>query len=95
VCRTAGVAVWCGGMYETGIGRAANAALASLPGFTLPGDLSASGRYYAEDLTEPLELEGGGLRVPTTPGIGRTPRPDLLAERTTAVSYFPATRSAP
>ena len=48
--------VWCGGMLETGIGRAANVALAALPGFTLPGDTSASGRYYATDITAPFEL---------------------------------------
>lgn len=88
VCVTAGVPVWCGGMHETGIGRAANAALAALPGFVLPGDLSASDRYYAEDLTEPLVLEDGGLRVPQGPGIGRVPRPDVLAARTTAVEFL-------
>jgi O-succinylbenzoate synthase len=87
VCVAAGVPAWCGGMLETGIGRAANAALASLPGFVLPGDLSASDRYYAEDLTDPLRLEAGRLRVPTGPGIGRTPRLDRLAAWTTAVEY--------
>ncbi len=87
LCVAAGVPVWCGGMLETGIGRAANAALAALPGFVLPGDLSASDRYYAEDLTEPLELDDGRLRVPAGPGIGRAPRSDLLAERTTAVEF--------
>jgi O-succinylbenzoate synthase len=89
VCVAAGVPVWCGGMLETGVGRAANAALAALPGFVLPGDLSASDRYYAEDLTEPLELEDGRLRVPVGPGIGRTPRTEFLAARTTAVEFLP------
>ncbi|MFT4212558.1 MAG: o-succinylbenzoate synthase [Microbacterium sp.] len=71
VCRAAGVPVWCGGMLETGIGRAANAALAALPGFTLPGDVSASDRFYARDIvTEPAVLEDGYVRVPTGPGIG-------------------------
>ena len=51
LCRAHGVAVWCGGMLETGLGRAANVALAALPGFTLPGDTSASGRYFAADIT--------------------------------------------
>jgi o-succinylbenzoate synthase len=77
-CRRFGVPVWCGGMLETGIGRAVNVALAALPGFTLPGDTSASDRYWAEDLTEPFVLEDGHLAVPDGPGIGRTPRPELL-----------------
>jgi O-succinylbenzoate synthase len=79
-----GVPVWCGGMLETGIGRAANAALASLPGFTLPGDVSASNRYYAQDVTRPFVLEDGHLAVPTGPGIGVDPLPDVLAELVTA-----------
>ncbi|ALJ21776.1 o-succinylbenzoate synthase [Microbacterium sp. No. 7] len=71
LCREAGVPVWCGGMLETGIGRAANAALAALPGFTLPGDVSASNRFYARDIvTEPIVLEDGRVRVPTGVGIG-------------------------
>lgn len=69
--RAAGIPVWCGGMLETGIGRAANAALAALPGFTLPGDISASARFYDRDIvTEPAVLEDGHIRVPTGPGIG-------------------------
>lgn len=71
LCREAGVPVWCGGMLETGIGRAANAALAALPGFALPGDVSASNRFYERDIvTEPIVLEHGHVRVPTGPGIG-------------------------
>ena len=68
-----GVPVWCGGMLETGIGRAANIALAALPGFTLPGDTSASDRYYAHDLTAPFELANGRIAVPEGPGIGVQP----------------------
>ena len=79
VCVANDVPVWCGGMLETGIGRAANAALASLPGFTLPGDVSASNRYYAQDVTAPFVLEDGHLTVPTGPGIGVDPIPDVLA----------------
>ena len=75
-----GVPVWCGGMLETGIGRAANAALASLPGFTLPGDVSASSRYYRQDVTEPFVLQGGHLDVPTGPGIGVEPLPEVVEE---------------
>lgn len=71
LCRDAGIPVWCGGMLETGIGRAANAALAALPGFTLPGDVSASSRFYARDIvTEPAVLEDGHVRVPTGHGLG-------------------------
>lgn len=71
LCRDAGVPVWCGGMLETGIGRAANAALAALPGFTLPGDVSASSRFYARDIvTEPAVLDDGHVRVPTGHGLG-------------------------
>ena len=67
----AGIPVWCGGMLETGIGRAANAALAALPGFTLPGDISASARFYTRDIvTEPAVIEDGHVRVPAGPGLG-------------------------
>lgn len=79
VAAAHGVATWCGGMLETGIGRAANLALAALPTLTLPGDTSASDRYYATDITEPFVLEDGRLPVPTGPGIGVTPVPELLA----------------
>ncbi|WP_345752092.1 o-succinylbenzoate synthase [Microbacterium rhizophilus] len=71
VSRALGIAVWCGGMLETGIGRAANAALAALPGFTLPGDISGSDRFYAEDITtEPIRMHDGVVDVPTGPGFG-------------------------
>ena len=79
VCRERGVPVWCGGMLESGVGRAVNVALSALAGFRFPGDTSASDRYWAEDLTEPFVLEDGHLAVPTAPGIGRTPRPEMLA----------------
>jgi len=87
VCRDAGIPVWCGGMLETGIGRAANAALAALPGFTLPGDVSASSRFYARDIvTEPAVLEDGHVRVPTGPGLGieidQVALDDFTVERT-------------
>lgn len=65
------VPLWCGGMLETGIGRAINAALASLPGFTLPHDISATDRYYREDIAlPPFRLEDGFIRVPHQPGLG-------------------------
>ncbi|CAB4680610.1 unannotated protein [freshwater metagenome] len=80
MCMARNSPVWCGGMLETGIGRAANLALAALPNFTLPGDTSASNRYYAVDITEPFVLQNGRLPVPKGPGIGVEPIPDLLAE---------------
>ncbi|GAB3856983.1 o-succinylbenzoate synthase [Dactylosporangium cerinum] len=89
VCVANGVAVWAGGMLETGLGRAANVTLAALPGFTLPGDTSASDRYYARDITAPFVLEAGHVAVPAGPGIGVTPIPDVLAEVTTATSWIP------
>ena len=86
LCLANAVPVWCGGMLETGLGRAANVALASLPGFTLPGDVSASRRWFAEDLTEPFELVDGQLRVPTGPGLGVEPVPSVLEARTVSVT---------
>jgi O-succinylbenzoate synthase len=85
VCADRGIPVWCGGMLETGLGRAANVALAALPNFTLPGDTSASGRYYEEDITQPFVLDDGRLAVPTGPGLGVSPLPDVLARVTTSV----------
>jgi o-succinylbenzoate synthase len=79
-CRDRGVPVWCGGMLETGVGRAANVALAALDGFRFPGDTSASDRYWAEDVTEPFVLEDGHVAVPTGPGIGRTPHRSWIAD---------------
>ncbi|MFB2580738.1 o-succinylbenzoate synthase [Herbiconiux sp. P15] len=79
-CLERDVPVWCGGMLETGLGRAANVALAALPGFTLPGDTSASDRYFAEDLTESFVLVDGRLAVLTGPGSGVTVREELLAD---------------
>ncbi|MFI7454493.1 o-succinylbenzoate synthase [Nonomuraea sp. NPDC049714] len=77
-----GVAVWCGGMLETGIGRAANAALAGLPGFTLPGDISGSDRFYAQDITEPIVMKDGAVSIPGGPGFGVEPLPAALGEMT-------------
>lgn len=72
LCFQAGVPVWCGGMLETGVGRAANLALASLPGFTYPGDISATDRYYAEDITNEVFIlnPGSSIDVPQEPGLG-------------------------
>lgn len=87
LAAAAGIPVWCGGMLETGIGRAANIALASLPGFTMPGDVSASDRFYKTDITEPWVMEDGHLTVPTGPGLGVTPIPELLDQFTTSVEW--------
>jgi o-succinylbenzoate synthase len=89
VCVANGVPVWCGGMLETGLGRAANVALAALPGFVLPGDTSASDRYYRTDITPPFVLEDGHVRVPTGAGLGVRPDPDILAEVTTGREWIP------
>src|SRR5258708_6342691 len=67
LCASHGVPVWMGGMLETGIGRAGNVAMAAMPNFTLPGDTSASDRYYHRDITEPFVLHAGRLDVPTAP----------------------------
>ena len=86
VAQAHGIPVWCGGMLETGLGRAANVALAALPGFTLPGDTSASDRFYRQDLTTaPFVLEDGHVRVPVGPGLGVQPDPDVLAALTVSV----------
>jgi O-succinylbenzoate synthase len=89
VCLAHGVPVWCGGMLETGLGRAANLALAALPGFTLPGDTSGSSRYYHTDITAPFVVKDGHLDVPTAPGIGVEPLPDELAAVTTSTEWLP------
>ena len=74
-----GIDAWVGGMLESGIGRASCLALAAMPGFTLTPDLSASGRYFASDVTRPFVLEDGMLQVPTGLGIGVEPLPEVLA----------------
>jgi O-succinylbenzoate synthase len=81
LCADAGIPLWCGGMLETNVGRAANLHLASLPGFTLPGDISASSRYYAEDVAAPnfqLNSEDSTITVPTAPGIGVEVLPERI-----------------
>jgi O-succinylbenzoate synthase len=72
LCLARDVPVWSGGMLESNVGRAANVALASLPGFTVPNDISASARYYRQDIAEPNFLlhADSTLSVPTGPGLG-------------------------
>lgn len=80
LCRSRNVDVWCGGMLETGIGRAANVALASLPGFTYPGDISGSDRYFATDITEPFVVHNSVIDVPAGPGLGVVVHEAALAD---------------
>jgi O-succinylbenzoate synthase len=90
-CSAAGVDAWCGGMLETGVGRAANLALAALGPFTLPGDLSASHRFWAEDIvTAAVTLDADGMiAVPHGPGIGVEVRPEVVAGAISS-TWFPA-----
>ncbi len=90
LCQAHGIPVWCGGMLETGIGRAGNVALASLPNFTLPGDISASNRYYTEDIAEPpFALNPDStLSVPIAPGLGVTVNERALEKFTERKDLF-------
>ena len=93
ICRQVQVPVWCGGMLETGIGRAGQLALASLPGFTLPGDISATERYYLEDIARPsftLNAEDSTLTVPNGPGLGVEVDRDRLSAVTLRAETFTA-----
>jgi o-succinylbenzoate synthase len=85
LCEKNGIPVWCGGMLESGIGRAHNIALSTLPNFTLPGDVSASKRYWVEDIIEPevVVSSRGTIAVPTAPGIGYNLKMDLIDKLTT------------
>jgi O-succinylbenzoate synthase len=91
-CASVGVPVWHGGMLESGIGRAGNVALASLPNFTLPGDISASRRYYKQDIVEPEFVidRDSMMAVPTGPGIGVEVRMDRLERITVRKQEFRA-----
>jgi O-succinylbenzoate synthase len=87
ICQTHGVPVWCGGMLETGIGRAHNIALSTLPNFKLPGDVTASKRYWHEDIIDPEVTVStrGTISVPIGPGIGFEPRRDRIEKLTARV----------
>jgi O-succinylbenzoate synthase len=89
LCYKKKVPVWAGGMLEFGIGRATNIALASLEGFCLPNDISATNRYYTEDITEPFILnEDGTITVPNSPGIGVTVKEDVLEKYTLKKRWY-------
>jgi O-succinylbenzoate synthase len=85
LCEKSGIPVWCGGMLESGIGRAHNIALSTLPNFTLPGDVSASKRYWVEDIIDPevVVSSRGTIAVPTAPGLGYNVKMDLIDKLTT------------
>jgi O-succinylbenzoate synthase len=90
LCQAKSIPVWCGGMLESGIGRAHNIAMSTLANFTLPGDVSASKRYWDEDIIE-SEVEvtrQGTIRVPTAPGIGYKPRIDRIDSLTRRVEVL-------
>ncbi|MGC2828639.1 MAG: o-succinylbenzoate synthase [Candidatus Acidiferrum sp.] len=96
VCRAHAIPVWCGGMLETGIGRAHNIAMSTLAGFTLPGDVSASKRYWTEDIIEPeVEVTSKGtIHVPKTPGIGYAVRRDRIEQLTVRTNHWDSKRTA-
>lgn len=78
-CHAQGVPVWCGGMHEYGVGRAANLAISSLPGFSIPGDISGSDKYYAQDIVDPpIRAVRGAITLPEQPGIGYTPNEERI-----------------
>ena len=89
-CASKNIPVWCGGMLESGIGRAGNVALASLSNFTLPGDISASKRYYKEDIVEPEFVlnKDGTIDVPIYPGIGVEVNMNILEKVTVNKKEF-------
>jgi O-succinylbenzoate synthase len=94
-CRTNGIPVWCGGMLESGVGRAHNIAMSTLPGFSLPGDVSASHRYWSEDIVEPaIEVTAKGtIQVPKTPGLGYAVKRELVEKLTVRRNVFADGRS--
>ena len=93
ICVERGVPLWCGGMLETGVGRVQNLALASLPGFTMPGDISESARYYERDIIDPPVVlgENGHISVPEEPGVSGRLDLDEVDRRT--VAHFTHERS--
>jgi o-succinylbenzoate synthase len=85
IVKSQGIDAWVGGMLESGIGRASCLALASLPGFTMTPDLSASSRYFVSDITAPFEMVNGEIQVPTGLGIGVQPLPEVLSSPETQI----------
>jgi O-succinylbenzoate synthase len=96
VCREHSVPVWCGGMLESGVGRSHNIAMSTLTGFTLPGDVSASKRYWHDDIIEPeVDVSARGtIRVSQNPGMGFAVRRDLVEQLTTRTNNWAAKQTA-
>lgn len=92
LCQEHSLPVWCGGMLESGVGRAHNIAMSTLPNFTLPGDVSASRRYWDEDIIEPeVQVSAKGtIRVPTAPGLGFTVKRDYVERLTVRTNHWKA-----
>jgi O-succinylbenzoate synthase len=90
LCRAKNIPVWCGGMLESGIGRAHNIAMSALPGFTLPGDVSASRRYWREDIIDPEVTVSahGTILVPQAPGLGFEPKLERIEKVTVRKEQF-------
>lgn len=96
LCLSRDVPVWCGGMHEFGVGRAANVAISSLPGFTLPGDVSGSDRAYREDIVDPpIRAHAGAIEVPwERPGLGFDANLERIQERSVRQLVLEAERTA-
>lgn len=96
VCRENNIPLWCGGMLESGIGRAHNIAMSTLAGFTLPGDVSASGRYWKEDIIEPAVMVSsrGTITAPDKPGLGFDVKPGLVDSLTVGTETIAASKTA-
>lgn len=91
LCAEHHIPVWCGGMLESGIGRAHNIAITTLPNFIMPGDTAASSHYWSQDIIDPeVTVENGVIKVPTSPGIGYEPNRERIAERTLYSKYYQA-----
>ncbi|HKN82424.1 MAG TPA: enolase C-terminal domain-like protein, partial [Pyrinomonadaceae bacterium] len=93
LCFSRGIPVWCGGMLESGIGRAHNISLASLSGFSLPGDISASARYFSRDVIDPevYVLGDGTVEVPVRPGLGFNVDIDYIHSHTQTIECLETT----
>lgn len=87
-CTSAGISIWCGGMFETSFARAAALALASLPGFNMPSDLAASDRYFTTDIAAPHTLQDGTMAVPTSRGVGRQVDLETVRRLTSRIRCF-------
>ncbi|MGG1572432.1 o-succinylbenzoate synthase [Fictibacillus sp. NRS-1165] len=95
LCQDQGIPVWCGGMLESGVGRAHNIAITTLPNFVLPGDTAASSLYWADDIIEPeVTVENGWISVPDSPGIGYQPSLEKINKYTTYSRTYRTERTA-